>query len=761
MKILIDGQTLNTPEFSRGIGVVWQNLCKELAIKDVATTWYLLTPKKKLPKVFRLLQKKGALIPIEYTPPPLEWKWEKRTAFYAKILSEVIEKWGITIYWNPNPLMLNVIYPGLLHGVFTVVTIHDLIPIVMAKRFLDKWSAREREEYLWRLEGLPDWCDKLIFVSESSKNDYVSRNQQVSSKAVVIYNGIDPCVFHESVNRSKSAPYILFVGGFDPRKNISGALRAFAQLVKEEGCSPQLRFVLLCVANKADRRAFFKEVKHLGLTDRVELTGFVKEKELGRWYREASVCFFPSFYEGFGFPVVEAMASGIPVLASRNSSILEIGKELIDYCDPFAIDSMKKGLQRVLERKVLLKEKWIRRARDFRWDKSAAEYVRVFDELGKITVNEPPKIAMVSPWPPQPSGIADYTFELVSALRKSAEVTVYTPGESFLCLEGVRIRLLKELKSGRETTICHLGNNARFHNDIYRFAWENPVYLVLHDYNIHPFMEYAYWKTSEEKFYYEALVEGYGKRGEREFARLKRGKPVDLWKYPMSHAIVARSLGVIVHSRSVAALLQPYNVCVIPHGGTEEEGGFIPEKKEKFTIGVFGSIHENKRWQVILNAFKRLHKKGYPVALLFVGQVDAIDAKSFLKECQKVPHCTCTDFVSLEQFHAYLQAVDVVVNLRFPSMMESSGPLMKAFSRGKACIVSNYQQFAELPDSVCWKITLGYQEERQLAHYLERLFLDFKVRDELGRNAKAYVRDYCSYERVAEKYLQFLFGNFP
>jgi glycosyltransferase involved in cell wall biosynthesis len=533
-----------------------------------------------------------------------------------------------------------------------------------------------------------------------------------------------------------------------------------------------------------------------GVADRVAWLGHVDDSELARLYREASALFFPSLYEGFGLPVVEAMASGLPVVLSERPELRECAGPHGHYCDPMDVADMAGQLAGVLRAPEAARDAarpGIARAQRYSWERTADRYLECFAELASGRGDSrrpartacsqteasprqragPRRIAWATPWAPLRSGIADYSAAVLRPLSKRMEIEVFVESvEGADDSLGLPIRPLRELHRERDrfdAVVHHLGNNSDFHRELYRSAWEHPGVIVLHDYNLHPFLNAAYLDTRDEPLYRAALQESHGAEGLRHFEAIKsRTAAPDIWRFPASAGIARRSLATLVHSAWVAEQLTSgqgvENVCVVPHGAAlrpllgeqavRAARARLDLPAESFVVGVFGFMHRQKRLPSVIAACRRLHDRGYPVTLLLVGESadEQLDLAGAIAEHGAGAITRCTGYVDDAAYWGHLDACDVVVNLRHPSMGESSGSLMRALGSGKACIVSDHAQFAELPDAVCWKIDPGEGEVAELEACLAKLLADPELRRALGQNAFDYVERLSSFEYAARLY---------
>jgi glycosyltransferase involved in cell wall biosynthesis len=781
MRFLIDGQTLSTPEINRGIGVVFKRLCEELVVNDVSKEW-LITVRdiSDLRHFSPAVQRR--LIPISVSESLNQEGYLRQTKHYSQLLNNVVAELKIDAYWVPNPLMMNIVLPTDLGNVAIFATIYDLIPLMMPSDYLSLWSKELQIEYQRRIEILPSWADQLIFISESAKQDFEKVDTNITRKSVAIPLAVDHTKFwaHLSPKEQSKAPYILFTGGFDPRKNMVKALQAFSTLINEHPKEfENLKFYVVCTYSIEARQNYEQLAAKLGVLDKLVLTGYVDEDELVALYRGASVFFFPSRYEGFGLPVLEALACGLPVVTTRISSIPEIIGDLAYYCSADDPKDMALALKKALDEGAndqSRRQESIQRAREFTWAKTAANYNKLFTQTLLAPKNldalKPYKVAYVSPWPPQRSGIANYSFEIVRHLKEFVDNTLYVDNHQECNADsfGLPIQNIASLSTDIKRYDCivyHIGNNTKFHKDIYRMAWQYPGIVVLHELNIHPFLAESFLGTADEHLYADALSEGYGQQGVSSYKSVKfSGAPPEIWKFPMSHALAKRSVATIVHSEWVKQQLQGIeNVFVIPLGeaiktssGVREADRELRERfgilPDKFLIATFGFINGLKRIPKILEAIKILLDMGYPIQFFIGG--DLIDSSLRLEDkIQSLgisKNVIISGYLSDADFEACLRLSDIVLNLRCPSMGESSAALMKTLAYGKACLVSNYQQFAELPNSVCWKVDIGELEVPQIVAYLKELMRNPAARKQLGKNAAFFVENYSSSEIAAQLY---------
>lgn len=264
-----------------------------------------------------------------------------------------------------------------------VLTIHDLSFL----RLPDRLSASRRRYLSVAARTSARHARRIIAVSESTRDDVVELLGVPPERVTVIplaaderYRPADEMAIGAFRARKNLAePFVLFVGTLEPRKNVSTLLRAFAALSKE------IPHKLVLVGAQGWMTAeMYETLQRLGLADRVRLTGFVPVEELPLWYSAADVFAFPSSYEGFGLPPLEAMACGAAVITSAVSSLPEVVGDAAVIVPPGDVDELAGALRRVLADPKLradLGRKGIVRAGLFSWERMAQQTAQVYRDV--------------------------------------------------------------------------------------------------------------------------------------------------------------------------------------------------------------------------------------------------------------------------------------------------------------------------------------------------------------------------------------------
>ncbi len=263
----------------------------------------------------------------------------------------------------------------------TVLTFHDLVPMVHPETSTED-IIRKFNRCVERLR----FVDALITDSEFSKREMVDKMGIDAARITVCYPGVDQAFFISEVDTnvirkySGGSPYILFVGTLEPRKNVEALVEAFAGVGR-----PGLKLLLVGKEGWGAERIRTK-VRDMGLDERVGFLGYVPEEDLPCLYRGAEAFVYPSFYEGFGLPVLEALAAGAPVIASKTASLPEVAGDAALYVSPDDVGEILEAINILSgnpEVREELRDKGARRAREFTWDRCAQDVLGVYRGVGK------------------------------------------------------------------------------------------------------------------------------------------------------------------------------------------------------------------------------------------------------------------------------------------------------------------------------------------------------------------------------------------
>jgi glycosyltransferase involved in cell wall biosynthesis len=270
----------------------------------------------------------------------------------------------------------------------TVVMIHDIHPVIQREHW--GWAG-PRGSHLALRAHIPlavRQARRILTPSEYVKETVCERYRLPPEKVVVTPHGADPFFLaapapgelEASELRVSAGRFLLYVGALAPHKNVAGLLRAFARLRTR----PEVAGVRLVAVTGPERAPDLAPlIQELGLGGAVTLAGYVNDKILRALYHRAQALVLPSFGEGFGLPVLEAMACGTPVVTSRVSALPEVAADAALYVDPREPDDIAAAMGRVLSDEALRRDlaaKGRARAATFSWDRTVAQVLRAYRE---------------------------------------------------------------------------------------------------------------------------------------------------------------------------------------------------------------------------------------------------------------------------------------------------------------------------------------------------------------------------------------------
>lgn len=378
MRIGFNVRPLQTGHKFRGIGTYTYYLLKYLSNIDKGNNYLLFLDGEGETPDFNFLDKDFKKEVIKFPP----WKhnsrihrvWNQHVLLPRKISRAKIDVFHFT--------ELNA---SLFHPFKNIITIYDLIPLKFPQFYgrnifneyrMRKWTARS--------------ADCIIAISENSKKDIMELMGIPEEKIRVIYLAADeifrPLDRNQALSNIKANyglenKFLLYVGGLEPRKNIEELLEVFKKVLI--GLDEEYKLVITGVKDNHYPHVV-KVTQDLKIEDKVILTGYISPQELANFYNAASCYVSASLYEGFGLPLLEAMACGTPVVTFDNSSIPEVVGDGALLVESGSTDKLAEGTLRILTDEALrrgLIEKGLKRAKRFSWEKTAKKTLGVYREI--------------------------------------------------------------------------------------------------------------------------------------------------------------------------------------------------------------------------------------------------------------------------------------------------------------------------------------------------------------------------------------------
>ena len=301
---------------------------------------------------------------------------EKYNVPYNLFFRKKIDIFHFTRYILPNNIKGKVI-----------LNIYDLV----FEKHIETMESKNRENFKRSFYKSVERADQIITISESSKNELIEILKVPENKIHIVHPGIDfqkfnnrDIVITKKVISKYSLPkdYILYLGTLEPRKNVENIIRAYANLKK----SGEIKENLVLAGKKGWLfYEIFDLIKSLDLEDEVILTGYIDECEKPVIYQNAKLFIFPSLYEGFGMPILEAMAAGIPVITSNVSAMPEVAGDAAILVNPLDCKEISGAILKILKSNELsnvLVNKGFEQCKKFTWSNSANKLVEIYKKYG-------------------------------------------------------------------------------------------------------------------------------------------------------------------------------------------------------------------------------------------------------------------------------------------------------------------------------------------------------------------------------------------
>lgn len=679
----------------------------------------------------------------------------------------------------------------------TATVLYDLIPLIHSQIYLP--NASIMAWYQKKLGHLRR-SDLLLSISESARQEALNWLGSDPEQIVNISTAADDHFTPGVVSRDMQAylasryglvrPFVMYTGGIDHRKNIEGLICAYARLPAPLRREHQLAIV--CSVQDAERTRLLKLATDEGLAlDELVLTGFIPEEDLLTCYRSCKLFVFPSWHEGFGLPALEAMKCGRAVIVGNRSGLPEVVGLESALFDPFDINSISDKICEVLTDEQMredLERHGLKQAQEFDWDKTALRAWAALEArhaqhnaskpppcpLRPALSDKRPRLALLSPFAPDSSGISDYCAELVPDLARHYRIDVVTANKlvsdpSVLGNSAVRdLTWFQRHAHEFDRVLYHFGNS-HFHTHMFDLLHAIPGVVVLHDFFLSAAISYREGSGEVPGAWTRALAYSHGWP-----AVVRRFQAQDhddvLWEYPCNLPVLQDALGVIVHAKHSQQLAHEWygddvgsDWQVIPHlrksailDDRADPRGDLGIPADDFVVCSFGLLGQTKMNDRLLQAWLNSPLAQDPgCRLVFVGQ-NASDKygeriEKMIRSARTAGRIEITGWADRATFERWLQVADVGVQLRQLSRGETSGTVFDCMNHAIATIVNAHGSMAELPgDAVC--LLDEEFDDAQLVAALTELWRDTDRRRALGQKAKAHMQRHHQPRHCAAAY---------
>ncbi|GHV44105.1 hypothetical protein FACS1894204_00670 [Synergistales bacterium] len=802
MKLLIDFQACQSKARTRGIGRYAYGLLKAMAemgaLDDVTLHINKTLTNETDPMLHDILDSSPntKIIGADYLPMDVAERDKNRDINVLKF-AHLAEEYDGILFIDPMEGGFSDFTPNskkkFRENTWLCAVIHDFIPLILRDHYL---SVPELSiAYHGKLQLLRS-CDCLLANSLQTKKDAQKLLGLNPDNITNISGGIDAFFDKASSDLTTeikilriTKDYILHVAADDYRKNTCGLIDAYSFLPNSLRSNMQL--VIACGLSESNKSSFRRFGAERGLSENdLVFTGYISDDMLKTLYQNTKLFVFPSLYEGLGFPVLEAIKCGAPVLAGDNSSLPEVvGTEeaLFDASSP---SSISEKIQYALNNPEWLKNIWKRQqkhAESFTWKNSAKLAVAAIESnyaqfnqkkhISHANAKSCPRIAIFTPLPPQKSGISNYNARLIPHMLKHFDIDLiidngYTV-EDYDMLANHKILTTPEfervhIENQYDMLVFHIGNS-HFHPYMLPMLMKYGGVSVMHDVFLEGLADLIEAKshgTIERMF--EFSTGGINNVN-------KLDKYTFLAEYYNKHrtrllvsSIINCSYGVLLHSECAKIMLgelaplqnMPLHVSIMgticSEKMSESKRSAIKERRHipthKIICGAFGMVHPIKGIENIVDAILRLQRRDN-IALILAGEAHRNHIEWIAELKTKARHSGLeiiyTGFLEDDDFFEYMSVCDFVFSLREKTRGETSAALMDILGRGIPAIVYDIGSFSEFSDNIVYKIPQN--DKAALSNAIENLKDDYKLRQKLSDSALEYARS-ATWSRQTEDY---------
>lgn len=674
-------------------------------------------------------------------------------------------------------------------GLHLAVTLYDTIPALFPERYLTDPGLRAR--YAARVE-LVRAAEAVFAISDATAADGV-KHFQLREDRVHVVGAAPSATFMRPASRAIAGQaarnaipglaerFVLYTAGLDDRKNFHGLFRAWAKLPVEVRRAWQL--VMVCQMDDGSRNHLEHLAHEAGIADDLLMPGFVSDDTLRLLYQSTGLFVFPSLYEGYGLPVAEARACGAPTIGSNSSSIQELlapGAQFDPADDASIADAIARALTDDAHRATLVDAgpplvDWATVA-----DRTVEQYERLL--AGPARPRRPrPVVAVVAPMPPLESGVADYTYRLVDALRSHVDPVVFADGERWApegtgaesrVPAGVELCPVpsfveeERLRGGFDAVLYCVGNS-QFHAGALALLRNRPGTVLAHEVRLNDLYALAVDEPGAVPDGFSANLHAiYGDRLPAEVATLGRIAPgaAERLGLLMASEVVALADQVVVMSEYAARLLRTdvaaadrAKIVVGRFAYADASGPRTPAAKRAPVIASFGVVNDVKRPGVLVEMLPAILERVPDAQLAIVGRCGEAERERLTALADSLgvaSRVTVTGDVSIDEYRAWLDRAAVSVQLRQTTNGECSAAAGDCLAAGSALVVTDIGAQRELPDAVAVKVPVAIGAS-ELAQLVADLLDDEARRQALAHAARQYVES-ASFESVAAELAKIL-----
>ncbi len=808
MRLVIDMQGWQGSSRSRGIGRYTISMIKEIIRinKDHEIVLCFNASYHSSVREFVSIVTEGNYsIKIWYPLEPCNYlneenSWNRKTS--EKLYEQFIDS------INPDFFLITSVFEGLIdNSIISINTNHkfpigsilyDLIPLIHSDIYLQNPTIK-----FWYDERLNVFkkSDYFFSISESAAAEsvnYIGWSPQsvcnISTAADEIFYEKEYTDSYKTKIKSKygiTNRFLMYTGGVDHRKNIEGLIFAYGTLPEQLKNSYQLAIVCSMDDNEK-KRLYEYALKNSVSKDQIVFTGFVSDEEIVALYNLCHAFVFPSWHEGFGLPVLEALLCGKPVITSNRSSLPEVIQYDDALFDPHDPNDIAQKIEKVLTdetyRAALITHAK-KQALKFSWNITANKlldnltlFTNDFKRKHKTISNLPAKkdnerrlkLAFLSPVPPERSGISYYSADLIPHLSLYYDIELITTAEKVTdewISKYVTVHSVEWFSENADKfdRILYQVGNSHFHEHMFTLIKSFPGVSVLHDFYVSGVLSWMEHQGKLDGDFSGSLNYSHGIKSLIFNEQFKYNNEAII-KYPCNLEVLNHSRGIIFHSANSIKLTDNWygnrfydKLKVIPllrprvdvtKEKKELARSSLSINKDSLVIISLGFLAPTKLNHKLIHSFKKLTVNNNNLRLVFVGQHAegeyGDEIRSLIEDNENID---VTGWVSDDTYKNWLLAADIGVQLRTMSRGETSAAVLDCMNYGLATIVNSNGSMTDLTNVI--KIDEEFTID-DLYSELKHLILNNGVRERLSIEGSELIKDIHSPERCAKSYYEFI-----
>ncbi|MHB1667823.1 glycosyltransferase [Thiomonas sp.] len=666
----------------------------------------------------------------------------------------------------------------------TAVTLYDLIPLLNPDEQLK--ANASYMDYYWRKIGHLKRAQLLLSVSGALRRDAIDALQLSGNSVVNISGAAGPGFQPTEYTAGQQAalfskfgirhPFVLCAGATGETNNLRHLVEAFAAL--PHSLRGQYQLVIAGVSDESQCQDLQRRVETPELGAGTLCLTDINDAEFVALYNLCQLVIISSMDGGIESTALDAMACGAAVIAANTPTLAEVvGREeaLFDPLDILAISAKVAQVLADGTFRQTLRQHGLQQASQFSWDASARRAIAALEQLhlqakaAEPTSSRPlrrPRLAYVSPLPPERTGIADYSAELLPELARYYDIDVITP-QTEVTHPWVRancpVRSVEWFRANApryERVMYHVGNSP-FHSHMFDLLPEIPGVVVLHDFFLSGVQCHDEWRGARPGMWTRELQHSHGYSAVQERFRTSDLSNI-FGKWPANLSVLQQAQAIIVHSEATRDLARHWygdnfgkDWFVVPllralaMSNDNAEKRFAARRDlgvadNTFLVCSFGLLGPSKKNHHLLTAWLASPLARNPrCQLVFVGENHGGDygdeLLATMRESGLGTRIAVTGWVSMAEYRKYLVAADVAVQLRTLSYGETSAAVLDCMSHGLPTIVNAHGSMTELPSDAVWMLPDAFSDE-ELVDALTTLHGNSERRDVLGRQARRAVR---------------------